>query len=160
LYLVLAVALPFKAPSRQVPPARLSEATDANEIATLNWPTHRGTASAFPLAAFGLSAFFYTLVAGISFPGDTSALLLFFSFGTSMLVLASLPFLHVVDHKSGAGYAVLPTSERTRRDSNLLHRTKSGSSRASTLSHPEASKPLHFLGVICQLPLSIANDII
>jgi hypothetical protein len=107
-----------------------------------------------------LSAFFYTLVAGIAFPGDTSALLLFFSFGTSMLVLASLPFLHVVDHKTGAGYAVLPTSERTRRDSNLLHRTRSGSSKASTLPRPEASKSPHFLSAICQLLLSIANDII
>jgi hypothetical protein len=135
-----------------------NERTCADMTATLNWPTHRGTASAFPLAAFGLSAFFYTLIAGLAFPGDTSALLLFFSFGTSMLVLASLPFLHVVDHKTGTGYAVLPTSDRTRRDSNLLHRTKSSSPRTSTLPQPEPSKPptfplsmhlLHF----CPLPL-------
>ncbi|KAJ4289100.1 hypothetical protein N0V90_011442 [Kalmusia sp. IMI 367209] len=104
----------------------------ALKVATLNWPTHRGTATAFPLAAFGLSAFFYTLIAGIAFPGNTSSLLLLLSFGTSMVVLVALPFLHVVDHQTGAGYAVLPTSERSRRDSNLLHRTRSNGSKNSS----------------------------
>ncbi|KAF1850619.1 MFS general substrate transporter [Cucurbitaria berberidis CBS 394.84] len=97
----------------------------ALKTATLNWPTHRGSATACPLAAFGLSAFFYTLIAGFAFPGNTSGLLMMLSLATSLLVLVSIPFLVVVDHKSGTGYAVLPTSERTRRDSNLLHRTKS-----------------------------------
>lgn len=32
-------------------------------------PHHRGTATAFPLAAFGLSAFFFSLVGGFLFPG-------------------------------------------------------------------------------------------
>lgn len=100
----------------------------ALKVATLNWPTHRGTATAFPLAAFGLSAFFYTLIAGIAFPGNTSSLLMLLSIGTSAVVLVGLPFLQVVDHKPGAGYAVLPTSEQhRRRDSNLLHRVRSGS---------------------------------
>src|SRR5690349_21143553 len=30
----------------------------AMKSSALNWPHHRGTATAFPLAAFGLSAFF------------------------------------------------------------------------------------------------------
>jgi nitrate/nitrite transporter NarK len=30
----------------------------AIKTSALNWPHHRGTATAFPLAAFGLSAFF------------------------------------------------------------------------------------------------------
>ncbi|KAL1608502.1 hypothetical protein SLS60_003444 [Paraconiothyrium brasiliense] len=75
----------------------------ALKVATLNWPTHRGTATAFPLAAFGLSAFFYTFIAGVAFPGDISSLLVLLSFGTSMVVLVALPFLHVVDHKTGTG---------------------------------------------------------
>lgn len=37
-----------------------------------NWPMHRGTATAFPLSAFGLSAFFYTTLAGLVWPNDTS----------------------------------------------------------------------------------------
>jgi len=112
----------------------------ALKTATLNWPTHRGTATAFPLAAFGLSAFFYTLIAGIAFPGNTSSFLLLLSFGTSLVVLFALPFLHVVDHKAGAGYTVVPTSERSRRDSNLLHRTRSNGSKGSSAHSPESSK--------------------
>ncbi|KAF2647381.1 MFS general substrate transporter [Lophiostoma macrostomum CBS 122681] len=109
----------------------------ALKTATLNWPTHRGTATAFPLSAFGLSAFFYTVLAGVAFPGNTSGFLLLLSLATSLLVLISIPFLHVVDHQSGTDYAAVPTSERTRRDSNLLHRTKSQGSKYSTSSAPE-----------------------
>ncbi|KAF1996618.1 MFS general substrate transporter [Amniculicola lignicola CBS 123094] len=108
----------------------------ALKTATLNWPTHRGTATAFPLAAFGLSALFYTLIAGIAFPGDTSALLTLLSAATSLLVLVSIPFLRVVDHKPHTSYAVVPTSDRTRRNSNVLHHTKSNGSRYSASSLP------------------------
>jgi hypothetical protein len=45
------------------------------------------------------------------------------SLATSLLVLVSIPFLIVVDHKRGASYTALPTTERTRRNSNVLHRT-------------------------------------
>lgn len=111
-------------------------------LATLNWPTHRGSATAFPLAAFGLSAFFYTLVAGIAFPGNTSGLLTMLSLATSLLVLVSIPFLVVVDHKSGTSYTVLPTNERFRRNSNVLHRTNSSRSKysATVLPPQEVSK--------------------
>jgi hypothetical protein len=113
--------------------------------ATLNWPTHRGSATACPLAAFGLSAFFYTLIAGIAFPGNTSGLLMMLSLATSLLVMVSIPFLIVVDHKAGTGYAALPTSERMRRDSNALHKTKKNNSRykSSAVPQPEISK--HFI---------------
>jgi hypothetical protein len=122
--------------------------------ATLNWPTHRGTATAFPLAAFGLSAFFYTIIASFAFPGDTPGFLLLLSLATSLLVLVSIPFLHVVDHQKGASYEALPTSERTRRDSNVLHRTKSNGSKysRSSLPQPERSKFQIYLSV-CHAPL-------
>ncbi|KAF2502366.1 MFS general substrate transporter [Lophium mytilinum] len=103
------------------------------KVSALNWPHHRGTATAFPLAAFGLSAFFYTIVSRFAFAGNTSSLLLFLSLGTSCLVFVSVPFLAVVDHTTR--YVVLPTTEDfshpTRRDSNQLHRTKSGGSKHS-----------------------------
>ena len=131
----------------------------ALKTAALNWPTHRGTATAFPLSAFGLSAFFYTLISGLAFPGNTSDLLLFFSLGTSLLVLASIPFLNVVDAHTASTYAALPTSSRNRRDSNLLHRTKSNSSKhsASSIAEPEPSKYYISLSHII-IPLSIANS--
>jgi hypothetical protein len=129
------------------------------KTATLNWPTHRGTATACPLAAFGLSAFFYTVIAGFAFPGDTSGLLMLLSLATSLLVLVSIPFLIVVDHQKGADYAALPTSENGRRNSNLLHRAKSHGTRykASAVPQPENSK---FHLVIAHTPApSPANHI-
>ncbi|KAF1935785.1 MFS general substrate transporter [Clathrospora elynae] len=109
----------------------------ALKTATLNWPTHRGSATACPLAAFGLSAFFYTLIAGIAFPGNTSGLLTMLSLATSLLVLVSIPFLIVVDHKTGTGYAAVPTNERSRRDSNLLHKTNSSGSKYRHIVVPQ-----------------------
>jgi hypothetical protein len=78
------------------------------------------------------------------------------SLATSLLVLVSIPFLIVVDHKAGTGYAVLPTSERVRRDSNVLHQTKSNSRyKSSPLPQQEISKHsisyhLHTPPVTCQ----------
>jgi|SRR5690242_14092221 len=133
-------------------------------LATLNWPTHRGSATAFPLAAFGLSAFFYTLIAGIAFPGNTSGLLTMLSLATSLLVLVAIPFLIVVDHKSGTSYAVLPTNERTRRNSNVLHRTNSNRSKysATVLPAEEVSKCYLFSWIVVVayiLPPSYTNHV-
>lgn len=129
----------------------------ALKTATLNWPTHRGSATACPLAAFGLSAFFYTVIAGIAFPGNTSSLLMFLSLATSLLVAVSIPFLIVVDHQKGITYAALPTSERGRRDSNLLHRTKSHERRYKATAVPRAEPSKHFF--FCLYHLAIANCI-
>lgn len=77
------------------------------------------------------------------------------SLGTSLLVLVSIPFLIVIDHKAGTGYAVLPTSERSRRDSNVLHRTKSNGSKhsRSAMQQQEISKQiLSFAITTLQLP--------
>ena len=119
-------------------------------LAALNWPHHRGTATAFPLAAFGLSAFFYTLLSGLAFPGKTSSLLLLLSIGTSCLVLASIPFLHIVDHN--ARYSVLPTNEDSsglpRRDSNRLHRTKSGGGKYSGSPLPQQEQGKHYTFIL------------
>jgi hypothetical protein len=139
----------------------------ALKTATLNWPTHRGSATACPLAAFGLSAFFYTVIAGFAFPGDTSSLLMFLSLATSLLVAVAIPFLVVVDHQKGTRYEVLPTSERGRRDSNLLHRAKSHDTRykASAIPTPETSKldsvvPSHIPPpVTCQPLLAIEDEL-
>ena len=64
------------------------------------------------------------------------------SLATSLLVLVSIPFLIVVDHKSGTSYTVLPTNERARRNSNVLHRTNSNHTKysATVLPPQEVSK--------------------
>jgi hypothetical protein len=124
-------------------------------LAALNWPHHRGTATAFPLAAFGLSAFFYTLLSGLAFPGKTSSLLLLLSIGTSCLVLVCIPFLHIVGHN--ARYSVLPTNEDSSglptRDSNQLHRTKSGGSKYNGSSLPQREQGRHYISFEKSLPL-------
>ncbi|EKG14099.1 Major facilitator superfamily [Macrophomina phaseolina MS6] len=102
------------------------------KTAALSWPHHRGTATAFPLAAFGLSAFFFTTISRIAHPGDTSSFLLLLSFATFGMVFVGTFFLHIVS--GSASYTALPVSE-TRAEQHHLHRTKSKDSNSSTKSY-------------------------
>ena len=114
----------------------------AIKVAALNWPAHRGTATAFPLSAFGLSALFFTLLSGLAFPDDTSKLLLFLAIGTFCLIsvptiLISVPRPHQ--------YQALAQSEdqppNQRRDSNNLESTSSWQSKyKNSLPLEEPSK--------------------
>lgn len=74
-------------------------------------PHHRGTATAFPLAAFGLSAFFFSLIGGFLFPGDTSDFLLLLSSGTAGMTFLGFWFLKVVEHTAGKEYQSVATEE-------------------------------------------------
>lgn len=108
------------------------------KTAALSWPHHRGTATAFPLSAFGLSAFFFTTISRIAFPGDTSSFLLLLSFATFGMTFVGAFFLHIVS--GSASYTALPVSE-ARPEQHHLHRTKSRDSNASSKSYyPEAGK--------------------
>jgi hypothetical protein len=91
----------------------------AIKTSALNWPDHRGTATAFPLAAFGLSAFFFSIFSQFVFSGDTGDFLMLLACGTSGLTFLAFFFLRVLPHTP---YSVLPTSDT---DSNPLKRTKS-----------------------------------
>lgn len=90
------------------------------KTSALNWPHNRGTATAFPLATFGLSAFFFSAFTAFTFPGDAGHFLLVLACGTSGTVFLGFFFLRVIPH---AHYSVLPGHNRS--DSNRLHRTKS-----------------------------------
>lgn len=94
-------------------------------VAALNWPKNRGAATAFPLAAFGLSAFFFSTLSSYLFPGDTSSFLLVLAVATSVTIFISFFFLRVIHLPRAAGYTALPDGSN---GSNVLHRTKSGSS--------------------------------
>lgn len=97
-------------------------------VAALNWPNHRGTATAFPLSAFGLSAFFFSTISSFAFPDNTSDFLLLLAAGTFSMTFISSFFLRVIPHTSS--YSAVSTDEaRGRSDSNSLYRTKSGESR-------------------------------
>ncbi|KAK0629911.1 major facilitator superfamily domain-containing protein [Bombardia bombarda] len=85
------------------------------KTSALNWPHHRGTATAFPLAAFGLSAFFFSLTGTVFFPGNTSAFLMLLAIGTFGLSFVGFFFLRVYPHtgsasSSSAAYHPVPSS--------------------------------------------------
>ena len=87
--------------------------TAAIKVAALNYPDSRGTATAFPLSAFGLSAFFFSTISAFAMPNDTYKFLLLLATGTFILPVVSFFFLHVVPSTS---YSHLQGDER-------LHRT-------------------------------------
>ena len=93
--------------------------------AAVNWPNHRGTATAFPLAAFGLGAFFFTTISIIAFPDNTSQLLILLSAGTFGLCMVSIYFVRLLPY--AAEYSAVPSSDR--RESNPLKRNVSEDSR-------------------------------
>ncbi|KAI9783764.1 MAG: hypothetical protein M1839_003100 [Geoglossum umbratile] len=98
--------------------------------AALNFPHHRGTATAFPLAAFGLSAFFFSTLSSLAFPGNTSDFLFLLAIGTFTIIFVSLFFLRVIPHPSI--YEALPASNtHFRPNSSQLRRPKSAEVRSS-----------------------------
>jgi hypothetical protein len=109
-------------------------------VAALNWPDHRGTATAFPLAAFGLSAFFFSAISTVAFPDKTSTFLLVLAIGTFCMIFVSSFFLLVVPH--GPLYLAL-TSEQDRQQplGNPLHRRKSADSRGGRRSPEPGMQP-------------------
>jgi hypothetical protein len=95
----------------------------AIKTSALNWPYHRGTATAFPLAAFGLSAFFFSVFSQFVFRGDTSDFLMLLAAGTFGLTFTSIFFLRVLPRTP---YTALPANNGlSRSGSNLLRRTRS-----------------------------------
>ncbi|KAK1775078.1 major facilitator superfamily domain-containing protein [Copromyces sp. CBS 386.78] len=95
------------------------------KTSALNWPHHRGTATAFPLAAFGLSAFFFSVAGSIFFPGNTGAFLMFLSVGTFALTFVGFFFLKVYPHTSYRPVQSRPGLS----GSQQLHRTVSEESK-------------------------------
>ncbi|KAI3332317.1 MFS general substrate transporter [Xylariaceae sp. AK1471] len=113
----------------------------AVKVSALNWPHHRGTATAFPLAAFGLSAFFFSLVSSIFFPGSPGRFLLLLSIGTFGMTFAGFFFLRVLPHASV--YRAVPAAEPGLVDSQELHRTVSQQSKASRDHYEPGTLPDH-----------------
>ena len=98
-------------------------------LAALNWPAHRGTATAFPMAGFGLSAFFFSALASSVFPDDTSSFLLLLAIGTFGMVSASFFFLRVVEQPPS--YRALPGGDDPPPPSNHSQRKHDGKRRGS-----------------------------
>lgn len=71
--------------------------TSCIKTAALNFQKSRGTATSFPLAAFGLCALFFSSVATFVFPGDTASFLKCLAILTFLFTAVSLPFLRVYE---------------------------------------------------------------
>ncbi|KAH0532366.1 hypothetical protein TsFJ059_001068 [Trichoderma semiorbis] len=78
----------------------------AVKTSALNWPSHRGTATAFPLAGFGLSAFFFSFLGAVFFPGSTSSFLMLLAWGSFGLTFSGYFFLKAYPQVS---YQEVPT---------------------------------------------------
>ena len=96
----------------------------AVKTSALNWPHHRGTATAFPLAAFGLSAFAFSVTGSVIFPGNTSAFLTLLAAGTFFLTFFGFFLLRVYPHTA---YHAVPSGLS---DSQQLRRTSSEDGKA------------------------------
>ncbi|KAF7593700.1 hypothetical protein BBP40_010992 [Aspergillus hancockii] len=93
------------------------------KTAASNFPNHRGTATAFPLAAFGLSAFFWSNMSSMIFKDDTGRFLLLLAVGTCLLNLVSIPLLHIMPPTEL--YIPLSRNRSPGGESNRLHKTRS-----------------------------------
>lgn len=104
------------------------------KASALNWPHHRGSATAFPLAAFGLSALFFSSISTLIAPGDVGDFLMLLAIGTFGLVFISFFFLRVYPNPAYAALSRVDEDEAEGSQSNRLHRTKSEESRRSRRS--------------------------
>ncbi|KAL4992200.1 major facilitator superfamily domain-containing protein [Aspergillus falconensis] len=93
------------------------------KTAATNFPEHRGTATAFPLAAFGLSAFFWSTTSAVLFQGDTGRFLLLLALGTSLINLSSTPFMRLLAPAPATPY--ISVSRPRSVESRPLRRPKS-----------------------------------
>ncbi|KAF4512940.1 hypothetical protein G6O67_000268 [Ophiocordyceps sinensis] len=105
----------------------------AVKTSALNWPYHRGTATAIPVAAFGLSAFFFSSLGTILFPGNPSAFLKLLSWGTFGLTLFGFLFLRVSSHRTHE--ASSRRSDGPRPDDSHFRRIPSTDAEASHSRH-------------------------
>ncbi|KAJ5773386.1 Major facilitator superfamily domain general substrate transporter [Penicillium paradoxum] len=91
----------------------------AIKTAASNFPDHRGTATAFPMAAFGLSALFWSNVSTLIFKDNTGRFLLLLAIGTSTLTFASIPFLRILASEPYTSVPHNTHESRTRNSSDL-----------------------------------------
>lgn len=106
----------------------------AVKTSALNWPHHRGTATAFPLAAFGLSAFFFSALGSI-LARDPSDFLMLLAAGTFGITFIGFFFLKVYPNQS---YHPVNKHERSSSltDSQQLRRTSTSESKPHSRRHP------------------------
>ncbi|CAN6660716.1 probable transporter Mch1p [Trichomonascus vanleenenianus] len=103
--------------------------SSAVKTAALNFPHARGTATCVPMSAFGLSAFLFSTVAGVIFPGNTAGFLMVLTLLTTGLTAVNTPFIRVYDPEEEPDVEHAPLIAES---SSHLHE-----------NHPEGSQGIH-----------------
>ncbi|RLV86885.1 putative membrane protein [Meyerozyma sp. JA9] len=65
----------------------------------VSFPSIRGVATSLPLALYGLSALFYSVVASMFFPGDTSRFLGFLAYSSGIIFMVCAPSVVLCDRE-------------------------------------------------------------
>lgn len=63
------------------------------KTSAINFPNHRGTAVSVPMSAFGLSAFLFSTLAGLLYPGNTPGFLKLLTILATGLCVLNIPFI-------------------------------------------------------------------
>jgi MFS family permease len=79
---------------------------------TANWPHHRGSAGAFPVASYALASMIYSYIAVRFFKDDTGGLLKFFSIFSPLVCLGCAYFLKIIDQKKTKVHRPSTSAER------------------------------------------------
>ncbi|KAF3989763.1 hypothetical protein FT663_01911 [Candidozyma haemuli var. vulneris] len=91
------------------------------KAAQANFPNHRGSASAWPIGAYGLAATVFSLIAAAFYADDTGNLLLFLSLVCGLVAFSGSWFIHVYDLHDES-----PSDQESSGDSTPgLHRSSS-----------------------------------
>ncbi|EEH05885.1 conserved hypothetical protein [Histoplasma capsulatum G186AR] len=91
----------------------------AIKTAASNFPDHRGTSTSFPLAAFGLSAFFFSTLSAFAFSDNTGQFLLLLAICTPAILFVCSIFVRLIPHS--APYTPLPSDTNLHPSSSQLH---------------------------------------
>ncbi|MCJ1440813.1 MAG: hypothetical protein MMC23_001299 [Stictis urceolatum] len=116
----------------------------AIKTAAMNFPKNRGTATAFPVAAFGLSAFFFSLISSLALPNNTAGFLLFLSIGTFLMIAIPAFFMRILPHSAKYSALLSEADNRAEEHKRSRHRRRDTSTEPGTrdqsVSGPSSSE--------------------
>lgn len=82
------------------------------------FPSLRGVATSLPLALYGLSAMFYSVIASVFYPGDTSGFLGFLGYSSIVLLAIFSPSIILCDREHKVRRAVISEHKNDSKEAN------------------------------------------
>lgn len=113
----------------------------------VTFPGIRGVATSLPLALYGLSAMFYSVVASAFFPGDTLGLLTLLLYSVAVVFTVCSPLIMLCDrHPKTVGMG------RTIRMGSAVELSSLHAATEQPFAHAPASNEVHGLALLRSLP--------